>query len=112
MPRSTYSLRPCSNGQLDVRADGQPAGVARAAVGRLHDARPAAGDDREPLLDQLSRQPPRRAVVAVPPPDARRAEDADRRADVGQGVEALDELAHDPQRAPGIGLLEAPHRHL
>jgi len=33
--------------QLDVQPDRGHAGLARAAVGRLHDARTAAGDDRE-----------------------------------------------------------------
>ena len=37
-------------GQLDVAADGDAARLLRPAVGGLHDARAAAGDDREALL--------------------------------------------------------------
>src|SRR5918992_550872 len=68
-------------GKLDVAADRDAASLLRPAVRRLHDAWAAAGDDREPFLDQRSREPTRGAVVAVAPADASRAEDADRRAD-------------------------------
>ena len=64
----------------------------------------------KPCLGERGGQAPRGAVVAVSAADARGAEDRDRRADIGQGVEALDELAHDAQDPPGIGLLEAGRR--
>ena len=38
--------------------------------------------------------------------DARRPEDRHRGPELGQGVEALDELAHDPQGAPRVGVQE------
>ena len=70
----------------------------------------AAGDDREALLRQRGGEAAGRAVVAVAAADPRGAEDADRGTDLGQRVEALDELAHDPERAPGVGLLESERR--
>src|SRR5688500_1142763 len=103
-------VQPLLEGELDVGADGQAAGLLRPTVGGLHDAGPATGDDREALLDERRGQPPSRAVVAVAPADAGRAEDADRRSDLRQRVEALDELAHDAQRSPRIGLLERDRR--
>src|SRR2546425_918024 len=39
--------------ELDVAADGETSGLAAAAVGRLHHARPAAGDDRESRPSEL-----------------------------------------------------------
>ena len=94
-------------GQLDVGADGQAAALLRAAVRRLHDPRPAAREDREALFGQRRGQSTGRPVIAVAPADACGSEDADRRTDLRERIEALDELTHDAQRSPGIGLLEA-----
>src|SRR4029079_8424913 len=88
--------------ELDVAADGQAAALLGATVRRLHDARAAASDDREAIPRQRGRHAPRGTVVAVAPPDPRRPEDGDRRADFGKRIEALHELAHDPERAPRI----------
>ena len=110
MPEVDVLVQALLEGQLDVAADGNAARLLRAAVGGLHHSGPAAGDDREALLGELGRQPARRAVVAVPASDARRPEDADGRPDLREGVEALDELAHDPQRPPGVGVLEVGGR--
>src|SRR6187549_1876443 len=99
-------VQPLLEGQLDVAADGDAARLLRAAVGGLHHSGAATGDDREALLGERGGQPARRPVVAVPASDARRPKDADGRPNVREGVEALDELAHDPERPPGIGVLE------
>ena len=98
-------------GQLDVAADREAAALLAAAVRGLHDARAAAGDDRVALPRRAagrSRAPTRSA--GSPSADARRAEDRDRRADPGERVEAFDELAQDPQRAPRIGVEECRTR--
>ncbi len=83
--------------QLDVEADREPAALARAAVGGLHHARPAAGDDGEAGQRQ---QPPdlaRLRVGRVVLANARRAEDRDRRpVDPRDGDEPLAELVRDP----------------
>ena len=93
--------------QLDVAADRQAARLVGAAVGRLHDARPAAGDDREAGLRQLGADPPGQLVAAGRPRGVR-AEPKTVTAGptLGQGLEALDELGQDPQRAPRVRLEE------
>jgi len=58
------------------------------------------------MLRELPRQGARHPIRGIAAPDARRAEYAHRRTDGGQRIEALDELAHDAQRPPGIGLQE------
>ena len=96
--------------QLDVAADRQAAALLAAAVGGFHDPRAAAGDDRVAGLRPASargRGPARSRVARL---DARGPEDADRRADLGQRVEALDELGQDPQRAPRVGVEEVGTR--
>ena len=105
MPMSTHSLMPCSKGSSMPSPTRQAAGLAGAPVGRLHHARAAAGDHRVAGLGQ------RRAQVARPSSysglsgwRAGRAEDADRRRQLGERAEALDELGLDPQHPPGVGV--------
>src|SRR5207248_9439042 len=93
-------------GKLDVAADREAARLLGAPVGRLHDSRAAAGDDREALLDEAAGNAAGEPILRVAAPGARRSEDAHRGADVGQRVESLDEFAKDAQGAPGIGLQE------
>ena len=89
--------------KLDVAADRQPAGFARAAVGRLHQPGSAAGDHGE--AGAARRAPSSRAscVVGVIGGRARRAEHGHRRADVGERVKSAGKLARDVADALGIG---------
>ena len=81
-----------------------PPACAGALVGRLHRARTATGDHRVAGLDQRRPEPLARGVEGVVGPRAGRAEDADRRAELGQRPEALDELRLDPQHPPRVGV--------
>ena len=83
-----------------------PPASLRAAVGRLHHARPAAGDHRIAALGEASADLPRRDVVRGVLGDARGSEDRDGHAHAREHVEAVDELAHDAQHAPRIGVDE------
>ena len=73
------SLGACSKGSSMFRPTERAAGVARAAVGGLHDPGPAAGDDRE-ARRQPSRAARLRPGVVGWRGRARRAEERDRRA--------------------------------
>ena len=72
--------------------------------------RSSAGDHRHAGFGQVAAQPASPPVLGVGTPNPGRTEDADRRTDVGERVEALDELAEDAQRAPWIGVLEIEFR--
>ena len=93
-------------GQLDVAPDRQAATLATAAIGRLHDPGPAAGDDREAVTGQPPGDPAGQLVVRGAWLHPGRAEDRHRRPDRREGVEALDELAQDPQGAPRVAVDE------
>src|SRR5581483_236059 len=87
--------------ELDVEADGEAAALPRTAVGRLHYAWPAPGDDREAGLGEAPRHAARGLVRRVALPDARGAEDRHRRpVDPGNGLEACEKLLPDPH---GVG---------
>ena len=102
---STYSLRPGLEGQLDAEPDRDAARLAGALVGRLHHARAAAGDDREAGLgERRRRSPPPCAYAGSSALRAGGAEHRDRRTELGQRAEALDELALDPQHPPRVGV--------
>ena len=105
MPRSTYSLMPCSNGSSMPRPTETPPRLDGTLVGRLHDARAAAGDHRVSGPSECRAERNRRLV------------DADRRAGsgrmpktliagprFGQRPEALDELGLDPHDPPRVGV--------
>ena len=105
-------------GQLDVAADRQPAALLAAAVGRLHHARAAAGDDRvaglgEPRAERSS-GPARRSGSLGDRPG--RAEDRSPPDRPGHRVEALDELGQDPEHPPRVrveeGRADAPLEEL
>ncbi len=82
--------------KLDVEADREPAGVACAAVRGLHHAGAAAGDDREAGLSEQPADLARLGVDRVVLPDARGAEDRDRRpVDSLDGLEPFEELLAD-----------------
>jgi hypothetical protein len=100
--RIDVAVRLLLEGEPDVETDGVSAAAARAEVRRLHDSGPSAGDDREPLSGQGLGDLHRLAVVLVSPPDARSAENGDRRLHAPQGLEALDKLPHDLEDGPGI----------
>ena len=104
MPTSTHSLRSCSNGSSMPEPDREPAGLAGAAVRRLHRARAAAGDDRVAGLRERGADRHARGVVRVVAGRAGAAEDADRARQLGEQPEALDELALDPQHPPRVGV--------
>ena len=90
--------------QLDAQADRGAARLGRAPVGRLHHAGTAAGDHRQPGVDQPAAELPGRGVDRAVGLGPGRAEDADRRAQLGQGAEAVDELRLDPQHPPRVGV--------
>src|SRR5260221_12202706 len=90
--------------QLDVASDRAAAGLAGAAVGRLHDPGPAAGHHGETGPGQAGTDLAGQGVVRMILPEAGRAEDGDARADEVQGPEAAQEFPEDPQ---GAGQLEA-----
>ena len=92
--------------QLDVAADRHPAGLVGPSVGRLHDPRAAAGDHREARARERAADGPRQDVGGIRLGDPRRPEHRDRRPDLGERLEALDELGQDAQRPPGVGLEE------
>src|SRR5262249_30911839 len=68
-------------------------------VGRLHDARPAAGHDGEPRAREPSADIARHAVIFMIVAEARRAEDRDARADEVERAEAAHELEENFDRA-------------
>ncbi len=92
--------------QLDVAADRHAAGLVGPAVGGLHRARATARHDREPGVRELAADRSRELVRLGPLLDPRRPEHRDRRTDLGERLEALDELGQDPQRPPRVGLEE------
>ena len=65
MPMSTHSLSPASKGSSMPSPTRDAAGLAGALVGRLHRARPAAGDHGEPGLDERAADLARLGVVRV-----------------------------------------------
>ena len=89
--------------QLDVEPDRRAASLPRAAVGRLHDAGPAAGDDGEARLGEAACSLRGGPVVRIVRLGPRGPEERHARVHAGEGVEALHELAHDPQYTPRIG---------
>ena len=94
-------VEPGLEGQLDAEPDRRAAGLEGPPVRGLHGAGAAAGDDGVAGLDQRRADPDAELVGRVVGAGARRAEHADRRADLGQRPEAGDELgldAHDPPR--------------
>jgi hypothetical protein len=95
-------VEPRLEGQLDAQPDADAAGLAGALVGGLHRARAAAGDHREPGLDQSPADRLRLVVRLVAGVGARRPEHGDRRPELGQRPEPLDELRLDPHHPPRI----------
>src|SRR5690606_12108016 len=70
----------------------------------------AAGDHAETGLDQSPRRLEGRFVHRAVRQDPRAPEDADRGTERRQGVEPLDEFAHDPEDTPRIGVREVGRR--
>ena len=89
--------------ELDVAADRQRSGVPRAAVGGLHQAGAAAGDDRVAGPSQARADLANERVVGVLAWRSRRPEHRHRRPDVGEGVKAASELGSDVADTLGIG---------
>jgi len=83
-------------GQLDVEPDRETPGFGRAAVGRLHQSRPAAGDHGESLLGEAGSGLPAQLVPAVALADPSGAEYRDPVLDVPQRVEGGIDLGADP----------------
>ncbi len=86
-----------------LQPDRKRADVARAAVGRLHDAGAAAGDHRVAGAPQARADLARERVVGVLRGRARGAEHRDRAADLRERVEAARELRGDVADALGVG---------
>ena len=85
--------------QVDPEADRRHARLARAAVGRLHDPRAAAGDDRVARVAERARHLAGGLVAGVVRRRACRAEDRDRLADVAERLEPRPQLVLDAQHA-------------
>src|SRR5688500_2818813 len=92
--------------KLDIAADRATAAEFRALVGGFHDSRPGAGDDVVAGDGEEPRGFLRGLVHRIVGPRARRTEKRDALRHFGEHVEPLDELAHDAQHAPRIGLGE------
>ena len=90
-------------GQLDVAPDRQRPGVAGSEVRRLHQPRPAAGDDRVAGASQAARDRAHEGVVRMFARGARRAEHGHRPAHAGERVKAAGELGADLVDALGVG---------
>src|SRR4051812_40605343 len=90
-------------GQLDVQPDRARAGLASAAVGGLHGARPAAGDDREAGLAEPAADLARQLVVLRARRRARRAEHRDAAVDAVQRLEPHLDLRGHPRDALLVG---------
>ncbi len=80
--------------QLDVAADRSAAGVARAAIGGLHQARAAAGHHGEAERAHAAADFARDLVERMRLAESRRSEDRDARPDEVQRAESADEVAH------------------
>lgn len=91
-------------GQLDAEPDRDATAETAASVGGLHDARPAARDDRVPGPGQRRADPLREFVLLAVRLGARGTEDAHGVRQVGQQPETLDELRLDAQHSPGVGV--------
>jgi len=88
--------------QQDVEPDRGRAGVASAAIGGLHDSRPAAGDHRDPRLAQHPADLAGVLVRAVARRRPRRTEDADRGPDLPEGLEPGSQLLVDQNEPLGV----------
>src|SRR3954451_24901493 len=90
--------------QLDPETDGDAAGLAGALVGGLHRARAAAGDHGEARVDESAPEAFGHRVLRVVARRACGTEDADRRTELGQRPEALDELRLDAEDPARVGV--------
>src|SRR4051794_2614665 len=90
--------------QLDAEAYRNATGLAASFVDRLHDPGTAAGDDGKTRPREGSTDPLPDGVLRVVPTRASRPEDADRRRQLGEQPEPLDELRLDPQDPPRVGV--------
>ena len=90
--------------QLDVAADGKPARLLCASVRGLHDSGSAAGDHGETGLRELAPERAGGRVIGRFFGDPSGSENRNACADLSQGVDPLNELALDPEDAPGLGV--------
>ena len=88
--------------QLDVQSDGFPLRFGSATIGGFHDAGAAAGDDGEFVFGQAFGDIDGGAIERIAWRRARRAEDRDGEAELGEGFERIDKFGHDAEDAPGI----------
>src|SRR5690606_13897576 len=84
--------------------DGEASRLERAPVRCLHGAWSTAGDHRIPGLGESLADLDGQLVDGIMRVGAGRAEDAHGWTELGQGTEALDELALDAQHPPGVGV--------
>jgi len=104
-------IRPLLVRQLDVAADRAPAHLLGPAIGRFHDAGPAAGHDRESPPRQPGAHLAAQFVVGMLGLEAGGAEHGDAGPDPVQRAEAPQELEEDPDGArqlegAGLGALQ------
>jgi len=93
-----------ARGQRDVAADAQPAGLAGAAVGGLHDPGAAAGHHGEAGAGEFTAHLAREVVITVPRLEAGGAEHRDAGLLELEALEAAQELEEDPHGALEVGL--------
>ena len=96
----------CSNGSSMLQPIERPPASKAPRLAASMTPGPPPVITANPELRQQAAQPSRRLVHRVRRGEPRRAEHAHRRADLGQGIDPVDELALDPQDAPGLGVGE------
>ena len=89
-------------GEADVQSGGASTGVDCTSIGGFHDTGAATGDDREAGFAELAADLAGELVGGIVFGDTGGAEDGDRRAELGEDVEAHRELGHDAEHAPGL----------
>ena len=91
--------------QLDVASNGQTTCFVATAVDGLHDSGAAARDYRKAAVCERNAELATGLVVGIVVLGPCGAENRDRRPDVIEGVETLDELREDSQNAPRVGVV-------
>ena len=90
--------------KLNTQADRLAVGARRSPVGRLHNARTTAGDNRHAALRDLAADRARRLVERIGLGRAGTAEDGHRGPELGKRAEAIDKLGLNAQHTPRVGV--------
>jgi hypothetical protein len=90
-------------GQLDIASDRAAADFFGAAVRRFHNARAAAGHNREPEARNGRAHFSSELVMGIVLFDSRRTEDGYARADEVEGAKSTQKIAHHSQQGEKFG---------